>query len=629
LLTQFLIPITKMLSSLPSLAETFSSSLGNLMGSLLFIVGYILFQHFFKNSENDMEKPYKTTITTEISFEKLESSSVGFDPPKRIYSDVSETPSTPTKTSLFQERVAYTSAESNTLQLPDRHIQNPLQQYNIYIRNNLIHRPNVNPVEVLLLMKLEGLEPDTTTYNTLMDLTYRQLNFSKAEELYRELLQSENSQLKPDLITFNTKLKGISIKLMDIKGDSIIDLQSSLVSCSDLEIYQEISFEIEKTLKEITLREMIPNLITFNTLIDLRFRLNNLKEIALIFNQMESLNIDPDRYTQTTFIKGIKRLSTVTLSKHSREDWRIIFSVIQTLKLKNYLTPDEQLYNIVVDVCFKLGFIYKAKELFQDMWDNVESNVKPSPITYGIMMRGLGQNNKLEEVLEIYQKMRDNMIPLNDIALGCLIDACVKCGDIQTATKIIENPENQVMANTVIYTTLLKGFTKEKNFSRAVEIFELMKLSPATEPNLISYNALLECAVQSEEYQAMDDIFSEMLTHSDPDCNPDLITYSTLIKGLAKSHQINRAYQMFKALRSVGNCQLDEILYNSLLDGLVKSNELEKAQIVYDYMKEDQIKPSNVTYSILIKLFGKLGEVDTALNILDEMKASRIQPGVS
>jgi len=40
---------------------------------------------------------------------------------------------------------------------------------------------------------------------------------------------------------------------------------------------------------------------------------------------------------------------------------------------------------------------------------------------------------------------------------------------------------------------------------------------------------------------------------------------------------------------------------------LVKSREESKLLEIYTYMQEDKIKPSNVTYSILIKLFSNQG----------------------
>jgi pentatricopeptide repeat domain-containing protein 1 len=72
----------------------------------------------------------------------------------------------------------------------------------------------------------------------------------------------------------------------------------------------------------------------------------------------------------------------------------------------------------------------------------------------------------------------------------------------------------------------------------------------------------------------------------------------------------------------------DEVLYNSLLDGCLKANQLEMALKCYTNMRKLKIKASNVTYSILAKIYQKLGQIDKSLGILDEMQAEGVKPGV-
>lgn len=66
--------------------------------------------------------------------------------------------------------------------------------------------------------------------------------------------------------------------------------------------------------------------------------------------------------------------------------------------------------------------------------------------------------------------------------------------------------------------------------------------------------------------------------------------------------------------------QADEVLYNSLLDGCCKANEIEMALKVFRNMEILKIKPSNVTYSILVKIYGKQRNLTKALGVLEEMK---------
>ena len=64
---------------------------------------------------------------------------------------------------------------------------------------------------------------------------------------------------------------------------------------------------------------------------------------------------------------------------------------------------------------------------------------------------------------------------------------------------------------------------------------------------------------------------------------PDLITYSTMIKGFCKDQNIEAALTALNKMEASG-IKADEVLYNSLLDGCCKVNELEIAFKVFQNM---------------------------------------------
>jgi len=56
---------------------------------------------------------------------------------------------------------------------------------------------------------------------------------------------------------------------------------------------------------------------------------------------------------------------------------------------------------------------------------------------------------------------RENLLP-NSVTYGCLLDACVKNGDIKRAVGVFECMiRDEITMNTVLYTTMIKGFSKE------------------------------------------------------------------------------------------------------------------------------------------------------------------------
>lgn len=50
------------------------------------------------------------------------------------------------------------------------------------------------------------------------------------------------------------------------------------------------------------------------------------------------------------------------------------------------------------------------------------------------------------------------------------------------------------------------------------------------------------------------------------------------------------------------NIKPDEVLLNTLLEGCTKKGKIDLALRLFEEMKSARIKPSNVTFSILIKL---------------------------
>jgi pentatricopeptide repeat protein len=522
----------------------------------LFSIGYYLFKFWNSKNEFNEKKPAKLILQTEV------------DPSKLLY------------------------------------------QYNIYIRDNLSHKLDLNPFEVLHQMQLEGIMPDITSYNTLLDICFERKKYDHAQKLFKEMNDSI-CPIKPDIISFNTMMKGLSLQIEDLKtNDDLLGIEK---------IVEELKLTKESLLKH----NLIPNDITFNTMIDALVKCNKMKMAFEIFEEMQfTYKIQPDMFTYSSIIKGIKSPESYL----AEDNLQKVFNILQQIKENNLAKGDEILFNCVIDACFKFGDYQKAVQIYQDM---LENDIKPSAVTYGIMIKGYGQFKSLENAMKIYERMKAENIKLNEITLGCLIDACIKCNHLNKALEIIEQ-QKAIPMNTIIYTTILKGFTKERNLSKALETFNIMKGSSEMKPNIITYNSLLDCAVQCNEFYKMDEIFKDICENEkkNPECSADLITYSTYIKGLCRCKRIDDAYNMFITLRNSKSYQVDEVLYNSLLDGLIKSHKNEPALNIYNMMQLDQIKPSNVTYSILIKLFSNQGDVEKALSILNEMKQANLKPGL-
>merc|ERR1719218_391387 len=103
---------------------------------------------------------------------------------------------------------------------------------------------------------------------------------------------------------------------------------------------------------------------------------------------------------------------------------------------------------------------------------------------------------------------------------------------------------------------------------------------------------------------------------------PDIITYSTIVKGYCLSGDVDRAFEVLEEMKRDSKFAPDEILYNSLLDGCAKQHRVDEALKLLDDMKASGTAPSNYTLSILVKLMGRARRLNQAFSLIEDLCTS-------
>ncbi len=159
------------------------------------------------------------------------------------------------------------------------------------------------------------------------------------------------------------------------------------------------------------------------------------------------------------------------------------------------------------------------------------------------MLKAFGAFRDQGRVENIYEEMKEKHVAFNEITLGCLIDALIKNNKLDKAFEIVEK-ENEPPLTTIMYTMLIKGFSKEKKLAKALDLVESMKQTAEAKPNIVTYNSLMDCAVSCREFTILEKIYKELTANKEgiDGVIPDLITHSTYIKGLCKARQSLKAF---------------------------------------------------------------------------------------
>jgi pentatricopeptide repeat protein len=87
---------------------------------------------------------------------------------------------------------------------------------------------------------------------------------------------------------------------------------------------------------------------------------------------------------------------------------------------------------------------------------------------------------------------------------------------------------------------------------------------------------------------------------------PNLITYSTMIKGFCQRGDMPAAFNVLEDLKKdLPNNKPDEVVFNTLLDGCAQSGLAAEGEWLLREMQAQDIQPSNYTLTVMVKLMGQ------------------------
>lgn len=432
-----------------------------------------------------------------------------------------------------------------------------LQIFNGLIISN--YDKTTDAFKILSKMQKNGVVPDIITYNCLIDMSFRLDQEEHAVKLFEEVCDGF-SGIQPDIVTFNIMLKHYVSEIKNFTKTKNISNEEKLE-------------KIFKILKDIKIREITINEITYNTAMDACVEVGDFDKTWELFNEMKTQNLNPDLYTYATIVKGLKNCGLPDAVDKALQILELVKSGA-CLEIK----ADEVLFNSVMDICITNNKVSVAEKIFEDMKNS--NVIKPSIVTYSIMIRGYGVIYNIEKAVSLYEEIKLNGMQPNDIIYGCLMNCAVRCSNLDLMIEIFERMKSQGMKpNAIIYTTLIKGYNKMKLFDKAFETFEQLSSEEKSKSNIVIYNAILDVCVESGNFEKLKQIYNDLKSlaiENENNPQPNLVTYSTVIKGYFKNKNIPEAFNIYEFLKN-NQFKLDEVFYSIMIDSLVIANEFEKS----------------------------------------------------
>merc|ERR1719253_752602 len=454
-------------------------------------------------------------------------------------------------------------------------------------------------------------EVDISKHVAMMRARSKENDLEGAMQVFRKL-QSSGVQL--NALAYNALLDScvqcgkVNVALQHFKEMQDLGLVDVVSYNTLLKAYlkQGQIAKARKLLTEMAESSIEANQVTYNEMLNALVTVKDRQEMWALVREMNTMGMRPNAVTCSIILKS--------LTAHSApDDVRQAMALIDNL----HEDMDEVLFASVIEACVRVGQLDLLSSKLQQ-YAGLGGLAGLTAPTYGSMIKAYGRARDIERVRELWAEMRRRNVRPTSITLGCMVDALVCNGLPEAALDLVreirEETQSRDILNTVIYSTLLKGFAQSKQPERVQLVFEEMR-EEGIACNTVSYNTMIDANARTGRMDRAEELFKDMETHA---ISPDIITYSTLVKGYCMYGDIDKGFAVLKQMTAAGKHEPDEILYNSLLDGCAKQHRVDDALALVEDMHKNHVRPSNFTLSILVKLLGRSRRLNQAFTTVEE-----------
>jgi pentatricopeptide repeat protein len=448
------------------------------------------------------------------------------------------------------------------------------------IRNCAAENNLQGAMRVFDSLQQSGAEMNTVIYNTVLDACVECRDLSAAESWMQQMKEAG----MVDVVSFNTLIKAHLIHQNFTKARAVID--------------------------QMKAQGVQPNRVTFNELINAMVTKGGEAERARIWDtiaEMKAADVKPNQVTCSILLKSLNGKS-----RHG--------DVMKTMDLLNAMDEamDEVLLSSVVEACVRIGKPELLTSKLRQLEHGSGITVNGSH-TFGSLIKAYGHARDIDGVWRCWKEMRSRHIRPTSITLGCMVEAVVSNGDTEGAYELIHQMHDDEQCrdalNSVIYCSVLKGFTREKKIERVWSVYDEM-VKKGIELSIVTYNTLIDACARCGRMEHVDEILSDMSKHN---IKPNVITYSTMLKGHCQMGSIQTAFSVLEEMKRDTKLKPDEIMYNSLLDGCAQNNLVDEGLGLLQEMQSERVTPSNFTLSILVKMMNRARKLNSAFSLVDEI----------
>eukprot|EP01018_Ginkgo_biloba_P009057 Gb_16885 [translate_table: standard] len=372
----------------------------------------------------------------------------------------------------------------------------------------------------------------------------------------------------------------------------------------------------EELTKEMHLFGVKHDVLTFNIMIKLYARVERKESLVTVIEKMLEENIEPCITTFRSLVAAYVGFGDLEMAERlvqaMRDGRRDLCSILSETDARhdpsNEIAQDNPSNEMVTD---SKANVSTARLLLTRTY-------KPDSWIYTILMKGYMQKGRLNDVLQTLKAMQnDSQSHPDEVTYTTAISAFVKMGLMDEACAVLqEMAAKEAPANLITYNILLNGYCRLLQMQKAEVLMQDMK-DAGIVPDVVSYNTLINGCIRIDDNVGALTYFNEMRKAG---IAPSNISYTTLMKAFGMNGQPRLAAKVFEEMQKDPRIRVDIVAWNMLIESYSRVGLIEDAKKVFQQMKEQNLHPTVATYGSLVNGFARAQKPGEALVLWNEIK---------
>ncbi|CAA7397166.1 unnamed protein product [Spirodela intermedia] len=318
---------------------------------------------------------------------------------------------------------------------------------------------------------------------------------------------------------------------------------------------------------------------------------NSPEPAALTYLEMRRRGFDPDDHSLPFLLKSFTRETASLLGKE-----------LHAHALKFGLASNAFTQNALIHTYCLSGQVDAARAIFDRSLDR-------DVITWNAMISGYNRNKRYELSCKLFDEMKKVRLKPTWVTLLSALSACTKLKHLRAGERLHREMEEArlVPGNLVLENALIGMYAECGAIGAALKLFDGMKVR-----DVISWTSVIKGLADSGEVDRARFLFEETP-------HRDLICWTAMTDGYVKANRFKEALELFRRMQTVG-VKPDAFTIVGVLTACAHLGALEAGEWVRIYVGRRKVRADVAVGNAFIDMYSKCGVVERALEVFGGME---------